>query len=133
MKGARMHELKTYLHISFEREDLRPLFEEALSIFTKDWNCVSRIEGGESYVVCTVETYNVDVNVLYRKTLAPFLGHEKELRKLVKAFGLTLILEAVATLDCESHAPTPILSPDDDIVAFCYLTGAQLDLDYYLV
>ena len=78
------------------------------------------------------EEYDVDVNVMIRKTIAPFLDKIDLLCHLKNSFGLEYAIVIVPELVAESDEPKPVLSLDRDIVEFMYLTGATHDLDYYI-
>ena len=127
------HKIKTYLSIDVEREEERARIERALYAFTRDVQRAHHFNHPDGYNVRINTVYDVDVNVMYRKTLKPFIGYEKELKKLSEALSLSYCLEAVVELDRASDDSTPILAPDPDIIAFCYHSGVQLDIDLYLV
>ena len=78
------------------------------------------------------EKYDVDVNVIIRKTIAPLLEETELLRHLKDTFGLEYAIVVVPEIVAECEAPKPVLSLDRDIVEFMYLTGAEHDLDYYV-
>ena len=78
------------------------------------------------------DTYDVDVNVMIRKTIAPLLDKTELLRHLKEKFGLKYAIVVVPEIVAESEDPKPVLSLDWDIIEFMYLTGAEHDLDYYV-
>ncbi len=127
-----MHHLKTYLHIVCPGEQAEAC-ARAISKFTDDFSHIQCVNGAISYSVCVNKDYDVDVNEMLRKTLAPFFGREAELKEALAAAGATsAYVEIVADLDHKSDEPTPILGLDGDIIAFCYLSGILPDLDYYI-
>lgn len=126
-----MHEMKTYLHVVCPG-DRAVRCARALSAFTDDFSYIKCVNGAISFSVCVNKHYDVDANVMLRKTLAPFFGREVELKEALFEAGGKACLEIVAHLDHKSDAPTPILGPAADIIAFCYRTGIIPDIDYYI-
>ena len=126
-----MHELKTYLHVVCPAESKEACIR-ALSAFTDNFSYSVCVNGAISFSVCVDTRYDVDANVMLRRTLAPFFGREEELKEALANVGAGACLEIVADLDRKSSAPTPILGPEADIIAFCYRTGILPDIDYYI-
>lgn len=119
-----MHTCKTYLRLC----PYDMLFaEEFVQKFLPETDFPPKLN---SFLVN--EEYDVDVNVMIRKTIAPLLGREREVKELLdQSFG-NLYLTIVPWIETKSDEPAPILSLDDDIIAFLYLSGIKMDLDYYV-
>lgn len=144
------HECRTYLSIDYEvdpeknAELLRKggnCTPEELGIFTSDElsAVLSRSFGvvpqwdRHRFEIGICYSYDVDVNVMIRKTLCGILEKGKRLREICEYFGVTATLEVVPTIACGSEEPSQCLSLDKDIIAFLYESGAGFDLDYYVV
>ena len=87
---------------------------------------------------CTLEIgrnefFDMDVNVMLRKTLKDLLGKEKQLLALKERYGLTYYLERVPSLQANSEAPNQCLSLAPDVIEFLYKTQTVDDLDYYIL
>ena len=78
------------------------------------------------------EDDSVNINDMYRKTLRRLLNKTELLSSLRERFDLEYFLIAIPELESESKKPLPILSLDDDIIEFLYLTKTHHDLDVYL-
>lgn len=87
---------------------------------------------GESLEIGRCEVYDVDMNVMIRKTLAGLLGREDELAAIKRELGLEYYLERVPVLLRDGDGPRQILSLDDDIIRFMAKAGVCDDLDYYI-
>jgi hypothetical protein len=77
------------------------------------------------------ERFDLDMNVMLRRTLEPLFGKEEALCLLRERYGLTYVLERVVLLPSTEEAPRQKLSLDEDIVAFLYRTGTRDELDYF--
>ena len=78
-------------------------------------------------------TYSVNLNDMYRETLAPLFGKERILADLRDRYALSYYLVAVPEILRDAEAPRPILSLEPDIVEFLYRSGTEHDLDYYIL
>ena len=78
------------------------------------------------------EDYSVNINDMFRKTLRRLMNKTELLSSLRERFDLEYFLIAIPELESESESPLPILSLDDDIIEFLYLTKAHHDLDISL-
>lgn len=145
----RVHACKTYFSVDFEidrernaalareKPDCTP---EELGIFTKDEAekyivetfGVTPIWDRHRFVLGYNEQYDVDVNRMLRVTLRGLLGKEAEIRALQEKFGVTTMLEIVPYIVKACKAPTQILAPDKDIVAFLHTSDTEIDIDYYI-
>ena len=74
--------------------------------------------------------YDVNLNVMLRKTLKPLLGKENKLIALARKYGLTYSLVRVVYLKADEI--NPILSLENDIIEFMCITQTEDDLDYYV-
>jgi hypothetical protein len=83
--------------------------------------------------ICENTQYDVDVNVMIRKTIKDFVDKCEELKALADKFDLNIYLEIVPEIVADSYQPNQILSLDDDIIAFLYKSSTKLDLDYYVL
>lgn len=103
------------------------LIEEALGGISEDferhWDWFTYGENSE---------YNVDVNVMIRKTLQGLFGKEETLKAIRQRFCIDMTLEIFAMIAKDSEESTPILSLDDDIVAFLHKSGVRMKLDYFI-
>lgn len=126
VKNLKGHSLATYLYFAYDDEP-KGLYD-ALSAFTD-----KLVKFPHGYAAQRNENYDVDVNKMLRVTIAPFLGKEAQLKALAERFGVSVNLTMIARLSESSKAPSPILSLDKDIVEFLYLSGAEEDLDLYLM
>lgn len=124
----RAHEMRTYLRACFAGEEPSGLGDELKSCFGCDF-----AKGAFDFRTQINKNYDVDVNNMLRVTLAPFFGKESELKRIAERFGVTFVLEIVPELYASGDDPTPILSLDSDIIKFLYLSGAQHDLDLYVL
>lgn len=78
------------------------------------------------------DSYNVDINEMLRVTIEPLKSKIAILTELKKKYQLEYYLVAVPEIAVDADEPTPILSLDEDIVEFLYLTKTAHDLDYYI-
>lgn len=85
-----------------------------------------------SFIVGFNDEYDVDVNIMLRKTIGSLFDKSEELRNLQQHFGVHISLVAVPEISCSCKSPTPILSLDPDIVEFLYKSRILHDLDYYI-
>jgi hypothetical protein len=88
---------------------------------------------GDRYLMGENSDYNVDINVMIRKTIAPFVGREGEIKRLAEELNLDIWLEIVPYIYSSSDEPQPILSLDGDIVEFLFKSAIREDLDYYIM
>ena len=62
-------------------------------------------------------------------TIKVFAGKTQELQTIKKTMGVNLFLVVVPEFSALNDSP--IISPPREVIEFCYLTGADLDYDYY--
>lgn len=144
------HSCKTYfaVYLSIDKEKNCELLRERLDcapeeigIFNKDeiekfitdTFGVIPVWDRHCFIIGYNERYDVDVNVMLRVTLKGLLGKEAELRALQDKFSVATVLEIVPYIVADSDEPTQILAVDRDIVEFLYKSGAELDIDYYII
>ena len=77
--------------------------------------------------------YNVDVNVMIRKTLARLFGKEDRLKFIQERHCAVLQLEIFSLIVRDSEQPNQLLSLDKDIVEFLHKSGTQLKFDYKVI
>lgn len=150
--GAEMekHSCKTYfvVYFNFDREKnaalLRERFDclpEEIGIFNKEEVEKFIIEAfgvhpqwdRHCFIIGYNEMYNVNVNEMLRITLKDLFGKEDKIKELCKKFGVTVMLEIVPYIVGDSEEPCQILSLERDIIEFLYDSGAEMDIDYYVL
>ena len=96
---------------------------------------VTEREAGKSYdiKIGLCETYSLDVNDMYRVTLAELFGKEETLARLKQDLGLDYYLISVPELYRDNDGAHQILGLDYDIIEFIYLTKTVHDIDYYVL
>ncbi len=94
---------------------------------TKDYGTDVTLHIGECY------DFDIDINVMLRKTLKNLFGKEEILVELKREYALEYYLERVPTLVAGSDMPNQLLSLDLDIIEFMYKTGTHDDLDYFVI
>ena len=103
------------------------VFLSALSL-TEDQVTVGR----DRIEIGRCRTYSVNLNDMYRETIALLRGKERILSDLRCCYALSYYLVAVPEIVSDSEDPKPILSLEPDIVEFLYQSGTEHDLDYYV-
>ncbi len=124
--GELEHTAKTYAYLCggvllAEEEEIEELFGETPRF---------RRHG---YKFGVNEEYDVDLNVMVKKTIKNFIGKEERIKKFLEENMCELYIEVVLYLTKSSQEPTPILPPDEEVVEFLHKSGAKLDIDYYIV
>lgn len=79
------------------------------------------------------ELFDLDINVMLRRTLKNLLGNEDILLALKEKYALTYTLERVPLLQAAENAPHQRLFLDEDILRFMYLCKVKDDLDYHVL
>jgi hypothetical protein len=79
------------------------------------------------------DEYDVDFNVMAKKSLGKLAKLPKELKKFQEGFGAKLYLEVVPRLSFTSEEPNPIITPSPAMISFLYLSKIELDIDYSIV
>lgn len=108
--------------------------KDILAVF----GCVSRLSAdckldGDRIIIGFNDVFDVDVNVMARRTIKDFIGREELLRELQRDFSAEIWLEISPYLQHDCKLPNQMLSLDGDIIAFLYKSGVKLDLDYYVI
>lgn len=119
-------ECKTYLRIVADKRYLDDI-EGVIAQFTPYKKNNNSISIGEN------EDFDVDVNVMIRKTLTGFFGREQLLLGLRRDFSAEIYLVVVPQIVADSDEPRQILSLDSDVIEFLYKAGVKYDLDYYVL
>jgi len=78
------------------------------------------------------DKYDVNINVMIRKTLKDLTSKTELLASLKKELNLEYYLVLVPEIYTGSEMPNQILSLESDIIEFLYLTKTEQDLDYYI-
>lgn len=131
------HTLKTYFYIvgNFDSNNiLSTLQVTADEIINKgDILPLSKKTSQNSRIKIGVNTdYNVDVNAMLKITLKDLILKTDILLSLKNKYNLEYYLVIVPKIVAKSESPNPLLSVDEDIVEFLYLTKTKMDLDYYV-
>lgn len=121
------HSCRTYFIIACD-EINRAAVKEELAEITDEFS-----ESAHGFIIGLNENYDVNVNEMLKITLKPLIGKEAKIKDLSENFGVKATLEIVPYIAKNSRAPHQILSLDKDIVAFLYKSGAEYDLDYYII
>ena len=95
--------------------------------YLKDYGTDVTVHIGECY------DFDMDINVMLRKSLKDLFGKEEILVELKNKYALEYYVERVPTLVSDSDRPNQFLSLDSDIIEFMYKTGAHDDLDYFVI
>lgn len=90
------------------------------------------ISNFDTIIIGMNDKYSVDINEMIRVTIGELTHKINLLSELKEKYSLTYYLEIVPTIASDSKEPTPILSLDDDIIEFLFLTKTKQDLDYYI-
>ena len=109
----------------FNKDEVERFIVERLDVVPK-WD-------RHHFVIGYNEHYDVDVNKMIRVTLKGLFGKERELKELCERFSVTLMLEIVPYIVANTDEPTQILSLYKDIIALLYNSGAEVDMDYYII
>ena len=143
------HSCKTYFAIGLEFDkrknaallkERRDCLPEEIGILNKDEVeraivtrlSVTPVWRRHSFEIGLNETYCADVNEMIRVTLKDLFGKEERLKKLQEEFSASMVLEIVPCIESGSADPKPVLSLGQDIIAFLYESGAEVDIDYYV-
>ena len=132
------HTCRTYFRISgdFEPRELAALFGLRAHDMRKKgerYGRAGRIAEESELTLGYNERYEVNINDMLRKTLTGIIDKADILRRMREEAGLSYALVAVPEIAHESSEPTPILSPEADIIEFLHTSGALYDLDYYIL
>ena len=119
------HRCRTYFAI-YGAEDINAICD-ALSL----GKCDLQIEN-HGIRIGYNENYRTDINEMIRETLAPVIDKTEILSALAKELSLEYYLALVPEIASDSDEPNQMLSIDEDIIEFLYLTKTKLDLDYYV-
>lgn len=79
------------------------------------------------------DCYDVDINVMLRKTLQGMWGKEAALKAIATRFGVRMTLDAYCVIVKDNEQPNPLLSLDKDIIAFLHKSGVDFRLQYRTV
>ena len=124
-----MHKCRSYFNITSDKEINIDVVCDMLTI-DRDEIILSKNSNSININLC--EEYNIDTNILLRKTLSNLFGKEDILRKLKEKYNFTYYLERVVEFDSRCDEPTPILGLARDIIEFLYKSGTLDDIDYYI-
>lgn len=95
--------------------------------YAKDYGTDVTLHIGENYC------FDVDINVMLRKSLKDLFGKEEILAELRREYCLEYYIERVPTIVANSEIPNQLFSLDADIIEFMYKTGAHDDFDYFVL
>ena len=131
------HKCRTYFRIigNFDTQNfLKQLDVQADKIYTKG-EIIEKSKLVREYDEITIgfnDEYDVNINVMIRKTLNSLMSKVEVLSSLKKELNLKYYLVVVPEIYANSKSPNPILSLESDVVEFLYLTDTEQDLDYYI-
>ncbi len=131
------HECRTYFRIigEFDTKKVLNLLEvKADNVFNKG-EIIEKSKKIREFDEITIgfnNEYDVNINVMIRKTLKDLIPKIAILADLKKTLSLEYYLVLVPEIYSESEAPNQILSLENDIIEFLYLTKTEQDLDYYV-
>lgn len=77
--------------------------------------------------------YNMDVNLMIKKTLKSLFGKEKELKKIQQELCVPMILNVYATIIKDSEEPKQNFQLSDDVLEFLNKTGIKLNLEKRII
>ena len=132
------HTCRTYFRITgdFEPRELASLFGLRPHDMRKKgerYGNARRVAEESALTLGYNETYEVNINDMLRKTLAGMMDKADILRRMREEAGLSYALVIVPEIVRDSDEPTPILSLEEDIIAFLHVSGATHDIDYYIL
>ena len=121
----------TYLRVHYGNKKFDMVdFCERLGL---DYDMTSRYGTDTALHIGECYEFDIDINVMLRRSLGELFGKEDILAELRREYGLEYYLERVPMMVADSEYPNQLLSLDDDIIAFMYKTGAHDDLDYIIL
>lgn len=144
------HSCKTYfaVHFNIDREKNAALIREGRECKPQDigiFNCgevekfiveklgVTPIWARHTFIIGLNDKYDVDVNVMLRKTLHNLFGKEELIKLMQKKFSVETVLQIVPYIATESDKPNQYLSPESDVIGFLYKSDTAIDIDYYII
>ena len=74
--------------------------------------------------------YDVHVENMMRKTVAPLLDKVELLNRIREQYDVRFYLEVVPSVYTDDISPC--LAPSFDVMEFCVATGTELDIDLYV-
>ena len=92
----------------------------------------AQVRCNNSIMIGFNDTYNVDINEMFRVTLQSLFEKTALLAQLKDKYSLEYYLVGVPEIVSESDDPHQILGVNEEIVAFLYQSKTKLDLDYYV-
>lgn len=131
------HKCRTYFRITGNfntQEILKTLNVKADKIYNKGEiiEKSKRIRENDEITIGFNDEYDVNINVMLRKTLNDLTSKRELLLNLKKELNLEYYLVLVPEIYSDSDEPNQILSLESDIIEFLYLTKTEQDLDYYI-
>ena len=131
------HKCRTYFRIigNFNSQEiLNALNVKADKIYNKGEiiEKSKKIRENDEITIGFNDEYDVNINVMIRKTLKDLTSKTELLLNLKKELNLEYYLVLVPEIYSDSDEPNQILSLESDIIEFLYLTKAEQDLDYYI-
>lgn len=131
------HKCRTYFRIisNFNSQEiLNALNVKADKIYNKGEiiEKSKKIKENDEITIGFNDEYDVNINVMIRKTLKDLTSKTELLLNLKKELNLEYYLVLVPEIYSDSDEPNQILSLESDIIEFLYLTKAEQDLDYYI-
>lgn len=87
----------------------------------------------EGLIIGWNNEYDIDINVMVRKSLGLFMEKAKELANLKGEYGLEYYLERVPSLVSDATQNRQNLSLAADVIRFLADSGAVDELDYFVL
>ena len=131
------HKCRTYFRIigNFNSQEiLNALSVKADKVYNKGEiiEKSKRIRENDEITIGFNDEYDVNINVMIRKTIKDLTSKIEILSNLKKELNLEYYLVLVPEIYSDNDEPNQILSLERDIIEFLYLTKTEQDLDYYI-
>ncbi len=120
----------TYFLVKFDINNFD--YDDFASQLNLDLQLLKRFGTDETIEIGRNEVFDIDINVMIRKSIKDLIGKEDILLKLKNKYNLEYYIERVPWLVANTEKPRQILSLDNDIIAFMYKAQVSDDLDYYI-
>lgn len=120
----------TYFLVKFDINNFD--YDDFANQLNLDLKLLKRFGTDETIEIGRNELFDIDINVMIRRSIKDLIGKEDILLKLKNKYNLEYYIERVPWLVANTEKPRQILSLDYDIIAFMYKAQVCDDLDYYI-
>lgn len=120
----------TYFLVKFDINNFD--YDDFANQLNLDLQLLKRFGTDETIEIGRNELFDIDINVMIRRSIKDLIGKEDILLKLKNKYNLEYYIERVPCLVANTEKPRQILSLDYDIIAFMYKAQVCDDLDYYI-